>query len=441
MKRHDPLDATTMGPSKRGGALVPVATIRFVYRGGEGIVDERTRPIAPGLTRVGRGAQDGLALGADPRASRQHAELHYRPAERELIAVDLGSRNGIHVNGRPVVRATLADGDVVRFGSSFAVVRFEDPQQLDAPIEGLFGHSPAMQQLRVAILRAAPRDATVLVTGESGAGKELVARALHDHGKRSGPFVAINCTAISEGVAESQLFGHRAGAFTGATGAHDGFFRAAEGGTLFLDEVGDMAPAIQPKLLRALETGMVVPLGATQPQPFAARVVAATNADLERAVAEGRFRADLYARLAQIVLGVPPLRARREDILLLLQPHLGAAPPLAPELVEALLLSHWPRNVRELIAIATQLAIWGEGHERLELDLVRDRLPATEPPGPISDDPSTGAGVPEKDELMALLAAHGGNVAAVAKQVGRSRAQVYRWMERHGLEVAQFRKP
>jgi DNA-binding NtrC family response regulator len=320
------------------------------------------------------------------------------------------------------------------------VVRFEDPRQLDAPVAGLRGNSPAMQGLRVAILRAAPRDATVLITGESGVGKELVARAVHDHSKKSGPFVAINCTAITEGVADSQFFGHKAGAFTGAASTHDGFFRAAEGGTLFLDEVGDMALGIQPKLLRALETGTVVPLGATQPVPFHARVVAATNANLEEAVEEGRFRADLYARLAQIILPVEPLRARREDILLLLAPHLGNAPPLAPELVEALLLSAWPRNVRELIAIATQLAIWGEGHERLELELVRDRLPLSEPAGPISDEPSTGAGVPEKDELMTLLAAHGGNVAAVAKQVGRSRAQVYRWLERHGLDVAHFRK-
>jgi DNA-binding NtrC family response regulator len=439
MRRDNPLDATTAGPSQRASIPQLDATIRFVFRGDEGIVDEPARRLAPGVTPAGRGCDEGLALGIDPRASRRHAELHWRAGARELVAIDLGSRNGIHVNGRPAVRANVRDGDVIRFGGSFAVVRFEDPRQIDVNVPSLRGRSPAAQRLRVSLMRAAARDATVLIQGESGAGKEVVARALHDHSHCSGPFVALNCTAITEGVAESQLFGHVGGAFTGASGSHDGFFRAAEGGTLFLDEIGDMALGMQPKLLRALETGTVVPLGSTHPQPYRARVLAATNADLERAVDDGRFREDLYARLAQLVLVVEPLRARREDILLLIEPQLQGAPPLSPDLVDGLLMARWPRNVRELLAVGTELRTWGEGRERLELDLVRHRL--SMPDDDVSlppDDPSTGA-IPDKEELVEMLRAHAGNVAAVAKHVGRSRAQVYRWLERHGLKVEDFR--
>ena len=216
--------------------------------------------------------------------------------------------------------------------------------------------------------------ATVLLLADSGCGKEVAARALHALGRPDGPFVAVNCSAIPEGLAESQFFGQVAGAFTGAT-ARPGWFRAAHGGTLFLDEIGDLPAPIQPKLLRVLEERAVIPVGATAPIPVDVRVVAATHRDLVADLARVHLRGDLYARLAQLVIRLRPLRERREDVLALLAHALGAPPAITPRLAEALLRYAWPFNVRELRAVAQELQLRGAGAAGpLDLPLVAERL-------------------------------------------------------------------
>jgi transcriptional regulator with PAS, ATPase and Fis domain len=287
--------------------------------------------------------------------------------------------------------------------------------------------------------------------------------------------ITVNCSAIPENLAESQFFGQIVGAFTSAA-ARPGFFRAAHGGTLFLDEIGDLPLVIQPKLLRALEEGAVIPLGATTPVPVDVRIVAATNRDLRTAIAKQQFRGDLYARLAQLEVCLPPLRGRCEDVLLLLVHALGEpARRLAPRLAEALLLHTWPFNVREVFSIAKELRVRSAGAELLDLLLVADRLrpvgsptasartsrppsspkrppstpPSTPPPpGPNGDEDDDANGDDEnvdggtalgRDALEALLEAHHGVVIKAALAAGRSRRQVYRWIGHHGIDLSRFR--
>jgi DNA-binding NtrC family response regulator len=379
-------------------------------------------------------------------ASRLHAVFSVDAGRTRVQLVDKESRNGVFVNGRKVEKQFLVDGDLIRLGDTFFLMRQLDPAASDVACKGLLGKAPTMKKLRTTIVQIGGAAATVLLLGESGTGKEVAARALHAVSGRSGPFVAVNCTAIPESLAESQLFGHKQGAFTGANRSAPGFFRAADGGTLFLDEVGDLALNLQPKLLRALEERCVVPVGETRPVRFDARIVAATNLDLEEMVAAKTFRGDLYARLAQLKVDLPSLRRRREDTLLLLAAHLGEhAPPMAPDLVEALLVYPWPHNVRELIAVATELRVRGAGLDELVPELVTARLRVRETTLPALDAPPSVTQValkkpiPGKADLEGLLQLHGGNLSHVARDVGRSRMQVYRWMERYGLDVTDYR--
>jgi DNA-binding NtrC family response regulator len=349
----------------------------------------------------------------------------------------------VFVNGVRAKRSVLGDGDVVRVGSTFFVYRVDDPNVADFPVPSLIGDSLAMRRLRVAIGRVGARSEHVLVQGETGTGKELVARAIHDASGRAGPFLAVNCSAIAEQLVEATLFGHVAGAYTGAAKSQEGLLRAAQSGTLLLDEIGDLDAKLQPKLLRALEQREVIPVGATTPVSFNARVVAATHVDLRRAVDARAFRADLYARLAQLSITVPPLRDRREDVLSILSGRIGAR-PIEAELAARLLTHHWPLNVREVNAIATRLTTWADA-ERLRLADVEDWF-HEEPTGPARPAPSDPGGAsappgvdqaapPSAESLRALLQKHNGNIAAVAREVGRSRTQVYRWLRQLGVDV------
>ncbi|MBJ6760232.1 sigma 54-interacting transcriptional regulator [Myxococcaceae bacterium JPH2] len=232
----------------------------------------------------------------------------------------------------------------------------EAPAEADAEVPGFIAASPPMKRLRAELARLSPSRATVIVTGESGSGKELVARALHTLSTRADhPYVAFNCAAVPRDLFEGQLFGHRRGAYTGAATDHPGVIRAAHGGTLFLDEIGELPLDVQPKLLRFLENGEVFPLGETRPTHVDVRVVAATHRDLGQLVREGRFREDLYYRLQVVPVRVPPLRERREDIIALarhfvrhLTPEGSEAPQLGPDALAALVAHPWPGNVREL---------------------------------------------------------------------------------------------
>ncbi|MFO0590583.1 MAG: sigma 54-interacting transcriptional regulator [Polyangiaceae bacterium] len=437
-------------------AKLPV--LRLVYSGDLVMLPAGRFTPGRGATPIGREAKGGIALPGDPRASRHHATLHAGPTGT-LRVVDEKSRNGTFVNGERVDQRLLADGDVLGIGDSYFVVR-EEPEGLgDAKVDGLLGDAPSMRALRSTMMRLAKADATVLVIAESGCGKELVARGIHEAARPGKPIVAVNCSAIPESLAESQLFGHLAGAFSGAV-ARPGLFRAAEGGTLFLDEVGELPQAIQPKLLRVLQDRLVLPVGATTPVACDVRIVAATNRDLRGAVDEQRFRGDLYARLAQHQLTIAPVRERREDILLLLMHAMEAAEPgrprakLTPALAEALLLHRYPFNVREIQSLAAQLKLNGAGLESYDVDLVTDRL-AVSGGGPSSDRPAEASAnaapeerkeaaeerepPPDRARLEALLREHKGVVADVARAMGRSRKQVYRWVVQQGLDVSKFR--
>ena len=402
-------------------------------------VDRPARPLPTGDCVVGRsppGRRD-FAIPEDDRLSRKHAAFKRRG---DAVSIhDLDSRNGTSVNGVAIKKANLADGDVVRCGDTLLLVR-KTPLDIDDPqMDGLIGASVAMRKLRARLARAAATEATIVLLGETGCGKGAAARAIHAaSGRSDGPWIQFNCAAIPETLAESTLFGHIAGAFTGATQAEPGLIRAADGGTLFIDEVGDLPTTLQPKLLHFLDDGTVLPVGSSKDARSDARVVAATNVDLGRAVKNREFRADLYARLAAVEIRIPPLRERREDVLDLLGPQLEHPDRLTADLAEVLVLHDWPFNVREVQRIATHLEVEGGMLSAWGPELVRDRLNLL-----ADDEPEEPQGTtkmtPSREVLEELLVKHGGVVARVARELGRSTKQVYRWMARHEMDPASYR--
>ncbi|MBX3276314.1 MAG: sigma-54-dependent Fis family transcriptional regulator, partial [Sandaracinaceae bacterium] len=291
---------------------------------------------------------------------------------------------------------------------------------------GMIGRAPAMRALFATLERVAASSITALIQGESGSGKERVARAIHDASpRRDRPFVAINCGAIPGSLLESELFGHVRGAFTGAERDREGVLVSAGEGTLFLDEVGEMPEAMQVKLLRALEAREVRPVGARDARPLEARIVAATNRDLAREVEAGRFREDLYFRLAVVVLEVPPLRARREDIPFLARAIArGLEPPmtLAREALERLLAHDWPGNVRELDNALRAASVFAAGR-RIEAADLRLAPPRAEERAPADDEA----------RIRRALDEHGGNVSAVSRALSIPRMTLYRRLHAYGL--------
>lgn len=312
-------------------------------------------PLGSGVHLVGRDPAATIHLD-DSQVSRRHATLE-RNAER-LVLRDEGSRNSSRHNGRAVSSAALADNDVVRFGSWVGIVVSTPSDRFaldgfDAPAPGLVC-GPRLrvlwQQLRIVAKEPIP----VVIEGETGTGKEVFADGLHRASGRAGNWVAVNCSALPEALAESELFGHARGAFTGATQASSGYFVAADRGTLFLDEIAELPLGQQAKLLRVVEQSLVTPVGATVPRVVDVRLVCAAQKPLWQLVEEGRFRADLMARLSGVTLVLPPLRRRREEIPALFCQFLGigGAADLQPGLVEALCCYDWPLNVRELVQAA-----------------------------------------------------------------------------------------
>jgi DNA-binding NtrC family response regulator len=302
----------------------------------------------------------------------------------------------------------------------------------------LLGESAIMRAAFAVLERAAASDATVLVYGESGTGKELAARALHDVSpRREGPYVVCDCGAVAASLAESQLFGHARGAFTGATDARSGVFEEADGGTLVLDEIGELPLDLQPKLLRAIESRTVTRLGEHQPRPVDLRLIACTHRNLEAEVKAGRFRQDLFFRLSVITARLPPLRERRGDIPLLVKHFLGKRPAL-PRHVLDLFASHaWPGNVRELRNVVERLVVLPD------LD-PQDLLGAAEAaPAPTAGDEELSFHDAkqrhtdrfERAYLQRLLDKHGGNISEVARAAALSRQTCYRLMHKHGIRT------
>jgi DNA-binding NtrC family response regulator len=395
----------------------------------------------------------GVVVGADPSAdvalsdpavSRRHCTIV--PSGGGFEVADLGSRNGTFLDGVRLTSATVPVGAVLRVGTTLLQL-MPDELPLDIPPSAsssfgdLHGDSPAMRQVFAILERASASNASILFSGESGTGKELAARAVHEHSaRRAGPFVVFDCGASTETLIESDLFGHRKGAFTGAISDRAGAFAQAHGGTLFLDEIGDLPLALQPKLLRLLEAGEVTPLGAQKSERFDVRVVAATHRNLWDEVGRGAFRGDLYYRLAVVEVHLPPLRQRPGDIPELVRRFLGAAEPVAPSAnLDRLAAYHWPGNVRELrnvIARAVALSAPGTPFEKMPV-LLRAGAGAEQPrvqaDRPFHEAKDELVGRFEREYLEDLLRKSGGQMTEAARRAGLERKYLYRLLERVGI--------
>lgn len=378
---------------------------------------------------LGRSAQTN-----DERMSKEHASV--RRERGAWVITDLASRNGTYVDGERIDGARRASGDVVvRLGHTVFVL-LADGRGHPA-ISGEMVVGPELQRVNAQIRAHAVTD-TLLVHGESGSGKELAARLYHEAGPRkAGPFVAVNCAAIPDGVAERLLFGSRRGAFSGAIDAL-GHFQIAHGGTLFLDEIADLEASVQAKLLRVLETREVVPVGATTGIALDVRIVAASHRELRTAVAERRFREDLYYRIARTTVHLPPLRERKVDVARLVERELAAVDPKLgahAKLTEACCIRPWPGNVRELRSAVRQAAISTIANRR---DLVRVEDLAAHAGQPIeSATPSavvaTSPVEVSKAAVVAALTRANGMVSVAARALGLHRTQLYRLMEKLGV--------
>ena len=419
----------------------------------------------PTAARVDELGEGRLALRVpDSWMSSSHAILHR--VLGSWVIEDAKSKNGTMVNGQWTQRAEVADGDLIELGHSFFSFRaaLADPAKAPGLLTadglreiavGLATLMPSLAEEFEKLEAIAPSSVSVVLRGESGTGKEVVAAAVHHLSRRSGPFVAVNCGGLSRALVESELFGYRKGAFSGAEEDRMGLVRTADRGTLFLDEIGDLPLSAQAVLLRVLQQGEVLPVGANRPVKVDIRLLAATHRDLDALVQKNEFRADLLARISGFTVFLPPLRQRREDVGLLISRLLKREIPGRASQVEfttdaarALLAYPWPLNIRELekyLLPAVLLARTGpvelahfpesvrgsgakKAWQRLG-DAREDRL----------EKRLSEADRQRREEIRALLQQHGGNVTAVAQALGKARTQVQRWIKRYHLDLKDFR--
>ncbi len=392
---------------------------------------------------IGSHASNDLVID-DSTVSRFHCELAV--AGGEVRVRDLGSRNGTLAGGITIADGAIPSGTTLTLGNSEVRVDVDrghtEIRASDKPaFGGLIGDTPVIREVFSQLEKVAASDATVLIEGETGTGKECAAVAIHDASPRADkPFIVVDCGAIPANLLESELFGHEPGAFTGAVERRIGAFEQASGGTLFLDEIGELPGELQPKFLRALESREIRRVGGHAQIHCDLRIIAATNRDLRAEVNRGTFRADLYYRLAVVKILLPPLRERTGDLELLVR-HLldkiGANPRItasltSPEHIAALAAAQWPGNVRELRNHLEQCVVFEE-----------PRLPSTPaPPRPASSvDTSLPYEVARRQALDAfervyvsgLLERSGGNIAAAAREAGVNRAYLHRIVRRHGI--------
>ncbi len=420
---------------------------------------------------VGSAPKAGLVI-ADRAVSRIHAELE--PREDGAWVRDLGSRNGVQVERIVVTLARIPDGGRVRIGATDLLVKYaaaDDEVDLwkELRFGPLVGKSEASRRLFAYLARIAPTDSSVLIEGETGTGKELVAQAIHGASPRaSKPFVIIDCAALPENLIESELFGHTKGAFTGAATAREGAIEAADGGTVFLDEIGEVPLALQPRLLRVLESGTIRRVGETQRRKVDVRFISATHRDLRTMVNAGAFREDLYFRLAVLPAIVPPLRDRLDDIPLLVQHFLPGGFIASPEELRQLAKRPWLGNVRELRNFVLRAVALGT-KEAMAIPFERDARPGSHtviPPSPTASlvPAAVMASAPpavfspsgivpsqssfdtdyktfreqwidagEQEYVRRLLERTNRNVPAAAREAGVDRTYMYRLIRKHAL--------
>jgi transcriptional regulator with PAS, ATPase and Fis domain len=404
-----------------------------------GATTRPARPVSRPLV-VGRDLDCDVCI-EDNRISKQHVRLS--PLGESLEIKDLGSRNGTFVNGAAIDdRPTIVrPGGVIRLGRALLVVLADVGPWLTTsdPVDASIVGGPRVQALaRRLSATASASSGPILVEGESGTGKELFAALAHRASGRAGELVALNCAALPRDLVEAELFGHARGAFSGAERARLGLFRRADRGTLFLDELGELPLAMQAKLLRVLEDGVVRAVGEDREVHVDVRLVAATNRALEAAVESGAFREDLFHRLAAHRFAVPPLRARIEDLPLLASHFLGAdADRLSVTAMERLVLHRWPGNVRELrnALLAARIAAHTEHSESIE----PEHLPLAAPSAsPFTEGPSMADAL-LRERLVTALSLREGNVSLVAKDLEMRRQAVYDHMKRLGIDPARYR--
>lgn len=359
-----------------------------------------------------------------------------------LVVVDLHSTNGTLMNGQKIQEATVESGGKIKVGETIVTLVGKSTEEKITPIRedrfcGLVGKSEAMQTLFGKIERVAPVDCTVLVQGETGCGKELVARALHDlSSRRKGPYVVLNCGAISPNLIESELFGHEKGAYTGAAGRRLGAFEEANGGTLFLDEIGELPLDLQPKILRALENRTIKKIGSNIEESVNVRVIAATHRNLMDEVKKGKFREDLYYRLYVVPLIIPALRDRTEDIPLLANyflKQLSSNTPktLSPEAIKKLQDYSWPGNVREIKNVLMRSLVFANGSilQGADIELMEiDKSPAE------AISVSSGSlDLIEKEKILQTLKEVGGNKTKAAQVLGIAKSTLFKKLRDYGL--------
>jgi DNA-binding NtrC family response regulator len=428
-----------------------VARGKVEVRGGtvkvaKGNANKPKLEIGPETLVVGRNEACDLVLD-DRKVSAVHMELV--ATERGVRVRDLGSRNGSFVGDTRVGEVYLTKQTWISCGDTMLEFAPAQPEQVEVPEVGSFGpvvgNSPAMRTVFERLRKAGPTDLTVLITGETGCGKELVAQAIHQASNRANrPFIVVDCGAIAPSLAESALFGHERGSFTGAIEKRISPFVEADGGTIFLDELGELPVDVQPKLLRALAEQRIKAVGSNTYRPVNVRVLAATRRDLVREVNDGNFRSDLYFRVAQVKVELPPLRQRLEDIPLLVRKMLQdmgdktAYDRIPNDSLERLMRHDWPGNVRELRnVVAVALAFGKEG----PLDIAQYLSPLTT--SAAESTPTRGRTFQdakrevlakfERDYFTALYAECSGNVSEIGRRAAMERAHVRGYLRRHGI--------
>jgi DNA-binding NtrC family response regulator len=451
-------DVETEVLSQRGGAGGPAVAVKLVVVAGpdEGLEVAVDRPV-----KIGTDPACELTLG-DPTVSREHAVV---TALRGQIAVrDLGSKNGVYLGSARVADASVPLGALLRLGNTTLSVQprlyvREVAPSASRELGAMFGESVAMREVFAVLERVAPTDATVLIEGESGTGKELAARAVHASSARSAAsYVVFDCAAVPRELAESELFGHKRGAFSGAVEDRAGAFQRAHGGTICLDEIGELPLDLQPKLLRALETGEVRRVGDDVMRKVDVRVVAATNRELRAEARRGTFRADLLYRLDVVKVRMPPLRHRPEDVAglcaRLLRGKIPDGDAIEGANLEKLRGYSWPGNVRELRNVLERAVALAQKPARFA-GLVLNLGPIDPAPITIGTSfPGVATPLPYKDAKQQLLAAfdrayaeallerHRGNISRAADAAGLSRRALYDLIERTtGGEVPDEEEP